>query len=97
MLDLFAAEDFAFGEAFGKQFGEFGRFAEGFAVAAKTEALNTEGLLRGGIGAGDDAGGIDDQKAGRHVAGDFFAEALGLFGAFFFDAMQALEFFFLFA
>ena len=34
MLDLFAAEDFAFGEAFGEELGELGRFAEGFAVTA---------------------------------------------------------------
>ena len=93
--DLFAAEDFAFDETFAEEPGEIGVFAEGFAVAAEAEAVNAEGLFGGGIGAGDDAGGVDDQQAGGHVAGDFFAEALGLFGAVFFDFVEALEFFFL--
>ena len=44
--DLFAAEDFSFGEAFAEEAGEVGGFAEGFAVAAEAESAECPARVR---------------------------------------------------
>ena len=55
-------------------------------------------VARWGIeGVGDEAIGANDEKAGGHIARDFFAEASGVFGALAFGLVQPLQLFFLFA
>ncbi len=73
VLHLLAAENLSFRQALGHQARQFGRLTEGLAVAAEAQCANAQCLLGRGISAGDYSGGVDDQKAGGHVACDFFA------------------------
>ncbi len=96
VFDFLAAKRAAVFQASGDEFREARSGAEDFAGAAIGEGFHAEGGFGGGIRAGNQAGGIDEQQAGGHVARDRFAHALGLLRALAFGAVQGFEFFFLF-
>src|SRR4030088_2648219 len=97
MLNLFAAKDLAVGQAIGNQSRQLGGFAESLAVAPEAQPSNAQNLLRSWIRAGYYPRRVDHQQARGHIAGDFFAEALGSSGAFLLNAMQPLQFLLLIA
>src|SRR5712675_1242240 len=91
MLYFLTTKNRAIAQALRNQSGQRGGFAEGLAVAPEAQTANTQNLLRSRIRAGNNPGGIDHQQARRHIARDFFAEALGMSGALLFDAVQPLQ------
>ncbi len=97
VLSLFTAKNLSFREALLNQSGQRACFARRFAEAAKYQAFNAQRLFGSGIGAGDQAIGADHNQACGHIARDFFTEASGIFGAFTFCFVKALQLFFLFA
>src|SRR6266404_4698865 len=91
MLYFLTTKNRAVAQALRNQSRQRGGFAEGLAVAPEAQTANTQNLLRSGIRAGNNPGGVNDQQARRHIARDFFAETLGMSGALLFDAMQPLH------
>src|SRR5712671_2019586 len=91
MLHLLTPKNRAVAQALRNQSRQRGGFAEGLAVAPEAQTANTQNLLRSGIRAGNNPGGINDQQARRHITRDFFAETLGMSGALLFDAVQPLQ------
>src|SRR5258706_15532861 len=88
MLHLLTTKNRAIAQALRTQSRQRGGFAESFAVAPESQTANTQNLLRSGIRAGNNPGGVNDQQAGGHIARDFFAKTLGMSGALLFDAVQ---------